>query len=74
MGTLSPYPSLSFLFVQTKAHGVKSVISKMSNSKADLLVENGDKIYFGDLYLEVRQSCIMLVFCKMSRESCILCI
>lgn len=46
--------SLFFLFVQIKAPGVKSIISKMSNSKADLLVENGDKIYFGDLFLEVR--------------------
>ncbi|XP_034700784.1 persulfide dioxygenase ETHE1 homolog, mitochondrial-like [Vitis riparia] len=40
--------------IKTKVPGVKSIISKMSKSKADLLVENGDKIYFGDLYLEVR--------------------
>ncbi|RVW98681.1 Persulfide dioxygenase ETHE1-like, mitochondrial [Vitis vinifera] len=38
--------------IKTKVPGVKSIISKMSKSKADLLVENGDKIYFGDLYLE----------------------
>ncbi|XP_058095306.1 persulfide dioxygenase ETHE1 homolog, mitochondrial-like isoform X2 [Magnolia sinica] len=33
---------------------VKSIISKASTSKADLLVEAGDKIYFGNLFLEVR--------------------
>lgn len=32
---------------------MKSVISKASNAKADLLVEPGDKICFGDLFLEV---------------------
>lgn len=40
--------------LKSKVPGVKSIISKSSNSKADLLVEAGDKIYFGDLYLEVR--------------------
>ncbi|KAJ0971675.1 hypothetical protein J5N97_019634 [Dioscorea zingiberensis] len=33
---------------------VESVISRASNAKADLLVEHGDKIYFGNLFLEVR--------------------
>ncbi|KAH9611601.1 hypothetical protein KSS87_007784 [Heliosperma pusillum] len=40
--------------LKTKAPGVKSVISRASNAKADLLVESGDKIYLGDLFLEVR--------------------
>ncbi|XP_008778634.2 persulfide dioxygenase ETHE1 homolog, mitochondrial-like isoform X2 [Phoenix dactylifera] len=34
--------------------GVKSVISKASHSKADLLIEAGDKICLGSLFLEVR--------------------
>jgi len=33
--------------------GVKSVISKASQAKADHVVEAGDKIYFGNLFLEV---------------------
>ncbi|XP_052485850.1 persulfide dioxygenase ETHE1 homolog, mitochondrial isoform X3 [Gossypium raimondii] len=37
-----------------KVPGVKSVISKASGSKADVFVEPGDKISFGDLFLEVR--------------------
>ncbi|GAB4849269.1 Polypeptide N-acetylgalactosaminyltransferase 3 [Ancistrocladus abbreviatus] len=40
--------------IKTKFPGVKSIISRASNAKADLLVEPGDKIYFGDLFLEVR--------------------
>ncbi|XP_058101111.1 persulfide dioxygenase ETHE1 homolog, mitochondrial-like [Magnolia sinica] len=36
--------------------GVKSIISKASNSKADILVEAGDKIWFGNLFLEVRST------------------
>lgn len=39
--------------LQTKVLGLRSVISKASNSKADVLIEPGDKIYFGDLFLEV---------------------
>ncbi|KAF8408906.1 hypothetical protein HHK36_004976 [Tetracentron sinense] len=40
--------------IKSRVPGVKSIISKSSNSKADLLVEHGDKIYFGNLFLEVR--------------------
>lgn len=40
--------------IKTKVPGVKSVISKASNSKADVLIEADDKIRFGDLFLEVR--------------------
>ncbi|KAK4577996.1 hypothetical protein RGQ29_028218 [Quercus rubra] len=40
--------------IKTKVPGVKSVISKASNSKADVLIEAGDKIHIGDLFLEVR--------------------
>ncbi|KAF5732506.1 persulfide dioxygenase ETHE1 mitochondrial-like [Tripterygium wilfordii] len=40
--------------LKTKFPGVKSVISRASNSKADLHIEAGDKIYFGGLFLEVR--------------------
>lgn len=42
--------------IKTKVPGVKSVISRASNGKADCLVEPGDKIYFGDLFLEVRST------------------
>ncbi|XP_019267017.1 PREDICTED: persulfide dioxygenase ETHE1 homolog, mitochondrial-like [Nicotiana attenuata] len=40
--------------IKTKVPDVKSIISKASNAKADLFVEPGDKIYFGDIFLEVR--------------------
>ncbi|KAK4344094.1 hypothetical protein RND71_037188 [Anisodus tanguticus] len=39
--------------IKTKVPDVKSIISKASNAKADLFVEHGDKIYFGDIFLEV---------------------
>ncbi|KAK1368058.1 hypothetical protein POM88_034150 [Heracleum sosnowskyi] len=42
--------------VKTKVPGVKSVIFRASNGKADWLVEPGDKIFFGDLFLEVRST------------------
>lgn len=44
--------------LQGKVPGVKSIISKASNAKADLFVEPGDKICFGDLFLEVTKICI----------------
>ncbi|XP_004488663.1 persulfide dioxygenase ETHE1 homolog, mitochondrial [Cicer arietinum] len=40
--------------IKSKVPDVKSVISKASGATADLYVEQGDKIRFGDLYLEVR--------------------
>uniref|UniRef100_A0A0D9V3W7 Metallo-beta-lactamase domain-containing protein n=1 Tax=Leersia perrieri TaxID=77586 RepID=A0A0D9V3W7_9ORYZ len=40
--------------IKTKVPGVKSVISKASKAKADHFIEHGDKIYFGNLFLEVR--------------------
>ncbi|KAG9137567.1 hypothetical protein Leryth_019749, partial [Lithospermum erythrorhizon] len=40
--------------IKSKDPSVQSVISKASCAKADLLVEPGDKIHFGDLFLEVR--------------------
>ncbi|MED6194643.1 Polypeptide N-acetylgalactosaminyltransferase 3 [Stylosanthes scabra] len=40
--------------IKKKAPGVKSVISKASGATADLFVEPGDKVQFGDLFLEVR--------------------
>eukprot|EP00262_Sarcandra_glabra_P021246 TRINITY_DN8868_c0_g1_i2.p1 TRINITY_DN8868_c0_g1~~TRINITY_DN8868_c0_g1_i2.p1 ORF type:complete len:310 (-),score=46.15 TRINITY_DN8868_c0_g1_i2:188-1117(-) len=40
--------------IKGRMPGVKSIISKASNSKADLLVEASDKIYFGNIFLEVR--------------------
>ncbi|KAH9779571.1 persulfide dioxygenase ETHE1-like [Citrus sinensis] len=39
--------------IKSKVPGVKSIISKASGSKADLHVEHGDKVSFGDLFLEV---------------------
>jgi sulfur dioxygenase len=41
------------MFLQTKLPGAKSVISKASGAKADRTVEHGEKIYFGNLFLEV---------------------
>ncbi|KAI4333414.1 hypothetical protein L6164_018234 [Bauhinia variegata] len=40
--------------LKDKVPGVKSVISKASGAKADLYLEPGDKVCFGDLFLEVR--------------------
>ncbi|KAG1330487.1 hypothetical protein COCNU_02G004550 [Cocos nucifera] len=40
--------------IKDRVPGVKSIISKASNSKADLLIDAGDKICFGSLFLEVR--------------------
>ncbi|GLT25048.1 hypothetical protein SLA2020_002020 [Shorea laevis] len=40
--------------IKGKVPGLKSIISKASGAKADLLVEPGDKVHFGDLFLEVR--------------------
>lgn len=40
--------------IKSKVPEVKSVISKASGAKADVLIEHGDKIYFGDLFLETR--------------------
>ncbi|XP_060209423.1 persulfide dioxygenase ETHE1 homolog, mitochondrial-like [Lycium barbarum] len=40
--------------IKTKVPDVKSIISKASNAKADLFVKPGDKIYIGDIFLEVR--------------------
>ncbi|KAA8526712.1 hypothetical protein F0562_009059 [Nyssa sinensis] len=40
--------------IKSKVPDVKSIISKASNAKADIFVEPGDKIYFGNLFLEVR--------------------
>ncbi|GAU48903.1 hypothetical protein TSUD_99600 [Trifolium subterraneum] len=40
--------------IKSKVPDVKSVISKASGATADIYVEQGDKIRFGNLYLEVR--------------------
>jgi hypothetical protein len=40
--------------LQTKVPGVKSVISRASGAKADHFVDPGDKIHFGNLFLEVQ--------------------
>ncbi|KAL9252276.1 Persulfide dioxygenase ETHE1 homolog, mitochondrial-like protein [Drosera capensis] len=40
--------------IKSKVPGVKSIISKASNAVADIHVEPGDTIRFGDLFLEVR--------------------
>lgn len=40
--------------IKSKDPSVKSIISKASNAHADLFVEPGDKIHFGNLFLEVR--------------------
>ncbi|TKY49283.1 Persulfide dioxygenase ETHE1-like [Spatholobus suberectus] len=39
--------------IKSKVPHVKSVISKASGATADLYVEPGDKVHFGDLFLEV---------------------
>ncbi|KAE9585108.1 putative persulfide dioxygenase [Lupinus albus] len=38
----------------SKVPDEKSVISKASGAKADIYVEQGHKVWFGDLFLEVR--------------------
>ncbi|ERN09194.1 persulfide dioxygenase ETHE1 homolog, mitochondrial [Amborella trichopoda] len=40
--------------IKGKLPGVQSVISEASNAKADVLVNAGDKIQFGNMFLEVR--------------------
>ncbi|KAL5226863.1 hypothetical protein ABZP36_015128 [Zizania latifolia] len=40
--------------IKTKVPGVKSVIAKAGRAKADHFIEHGDKLYFGNLFLEVR--------------------
>jgi sulfur dioxygenase len=39
--------------VQTKVPGVKSIISKASGARADVLIDPGEKIFIGNLFLEV---------------------
>lgn len=68
--------------MQNKVPGVKSVISKASNAKADLLVEPGDKVFVGDLFLEVGTRiipnlfqlhvclCVIVFYCRGSRHCC----
>ncbi|CAA6665360.1 unnamed protein product [Spirodela intermedia] len=40
--------------IKIKMPGVKSIISKSSGAIADAYIEHGDKVYFGNLFLEVR--------------------
>ncbi|KAK4256005.1 hypothetical protein QN277_008926 [Acacia crassicarpa] len=40
--------------IKSKVPDVKSIISRASGATADLYVEHGDKVSFGDLFLEVR--------------------
>lgn len=53
--------------IKSKMPGVKSVISEASKAKADVFVNGGDKIYVGNLFLEVRptpghtQGCVTYV-------------
>uniref|UniRef100_A0A0E0JM58 persulfide dioxygenase n=1 Tax=Oryza punctata TaxID=4537 RepID=A0A0E0JM58_ORYPU len=42
--------------IKTKLPGVKSVIAKASKAKGDHFIEHGDKLYFGNLFLEVRST------------------
>uniref|UniRef100_A0A0D6R4A9 persulfide dioxygenase n=1 Tax=Araucaria cunninghamii TaxID=56994 RepID=A0A0D6R4A9_ARACU len=42
--------------IKSKMSAVKSVISEASKAKADLFVHDGDKIYVGNLFLEVRHT------------------
>jgi len=44
---------LSTYHAKSKVPGVKSVISKASGATADLYLEPGDKVHFGDFFLEV---------------------
>ena len=54
------FVTLCQFFLQTKVPSVKSIISKASDAKADLFVESGDKIHFGDLFLEVGMQRFMM--------------
>ncbi|KAH9573173.1 hypothetical protein CY35_02G191900 [Sphagnum magellanicum] len=40
--------------LKTKVPGVKSIISKASGARADVLIDPGEKIFIGNLFLEVR--------------------
>lgn len=40
--------------LKKKMPGVKSAISRASDAKADVKLDAGEKVYFGNLYLEVR--------------------
>lgn len=48
------HDSIPLQLTQTKIPGVKSAISRASDAKADVKLDAGEKIYFGNLYLEVR--------------------
>ncbi|KAH7543942.1 hypothetical protein JRO89_XS15G0068200 [Xanthoceras sorbifolium] len=47
--------------IKNKVLGVKSVISKASCSKADMFVEPGDQVCFGNLFLEVGMNIVVLL-------------
>jgi sulfur dioxygenase len=40
--------------MQRKIPGAKSALSRASDARADVQLDAGEKIYFGNLYLEVR--------------------
>lgn len=46
--------------MQKKVSGAKSAISKASGATADVLLEPGEKVYFGNFYLEVSKWTIQL--------------
>lgn len=48
--------------MQKKLPGVKSAISKASGATAVLLLEPGQKVFFGNLYLEVSRYTIASCF------------
>lgn len=48
--------------MQKKLLGVKFAISKASGATADLLLEPGQKVFFGNLYLEVSRYTIASCF------------
>lgn len=58
-------------FHQSKFPGAKSVISRASGSKADVLIEPGDRISFGDLFLEVCQYLFLTLQNKYNTDLCL---
>lgn len=46
--------------MQKKVSGAKSAISKASGATADVLLEPGEKVFFGNFYLEVSKWTIQL--------------
>lgn len=67
---------MQLFLLQSKVPSVKSVISKASGSKADMLIEPGEKIHFGNLFLEVGVQVVVsfnVSICQVEYHQCFGC-